>query len=327
MANHLFAWSKRRSGFTLVELLVVIAIIGILVALLLPAVQAARQAARRSQCTNNVKQIGIGIHNFADTNKRVPPVESGSTPLGIANVYTNRPDPGPAGTLFFHILPFIEQTNVYSQANGNSANVGGIILQAYLCPSDPSATNAGSYGGCGVMNADNIQRGNFASSCYCSNVMVFDPKAKKNLETSMSDGTSNTVMIAERFKNCSPGPSYGGGCTLPGWAWNTLASSGDCWSSPTFGAQNAGYQSDGSPVPGNMNCGGATFSSGSVPFQGGPSVQACNWYVTQGGHPGQMIVGLGDGSVRGANGTTSVTTWVAACNPYDGVPLGQDWTN
>jgi prepilin-type N-terminal cleavage/methylation domain-containing protein len=319
MANNLFAWSKRRSGFTLVELLVVIAIIGILVALLLPAVQAARQAARRSQCTNNVKQIGIGIHNFADTNKRVPPVESGSTPLGIANTYTNRPDSGPAGTLFFHILPFIEQTNLYNQANGNSHNVGSILVQGYLCPSDPSASNAGSYGGCGVMNGESIQRDGFASACYCANVMVFDPKQKKNLETSMNDGTSNTVMIAERFKNCSPDGSHGGGCTLPGWAWNTLANSTDCWSSPTFGAQNAGYSS--------MNCGGALFSSGSVPFQGGPSVQACNWYVTQGGHPGQMICGLGDGSVRGATGNMSVNTWVSACNPFDGIPLGQDWSN
>jgi prepilin-type N-terminal cleavage/methylation domain-containing protein len=306
---------EKRRGFTLVELLVVIAIIGILVALLLPAVQAARAAARRSQCNNNVKQIGLGIHNFADANKRVPPVESQLA--GATNPYTGRLDSGPAGTLFFHILPFIEQNNVYTQANGNSHNVGAVIIQTYLCPSDPSAVNAGVYGGCGQMQTDNIQRNGFASACYCANAMVFDPRTKKNLETSMPDGSSNVVMIAERYKNCSPDGTNGGGCTLPAWAWNTIVNGGDCWSSPTFGGQEAGY--------GQLNCGGAKFTNGSVPFQGGPSVQACNWYVTQGGHSSLMVAGLGDGSVKGVSPTMSVTTWDRACRPFDSQPLPADW--
>src|SRR5688572_8967020 len=86
------------TGFTLVELLVVIAIIGILIALLLPAVQAAREAARRMQCTNNLKQIGLAMHNYVDALKRFP---EGSTGCGSGGWYGNPP--------FLHILPFLEE--------------------------------------------------------------------------------------------------------------------------------------------------------------------------------------------------------------------------
>src|SRR5207302_9540302 len=125
-----------------------------------------------------------------------------------------------------------------------------------------------------------IQRNGFGSSNYAANVMVFDPRRPLSVEVAMPDGTSNTVAFAERYKNCSPDGAHGGGCTLPAWAWNTIQNGGDCWSSPTFGAPNDGIN--------QMNCGGATFSSGPVPFQAGPSAQACNWYGTQGGHASTM---------------------------------------
>jgi len=102
---------RRRFGFTLVELLVVIAIIGILVALLLPAVQAAREAARRMECSNNLKQIGLGCHNFHDTYKRFPP--------GI--LAETNPQPAAATTAhqfvgaLVYLLPYVEQQNLYDE--------------------------------------------------------------------------------------------------------------------------------------------------------------------------------------------------------------------
>jgi prepilin-type N-terminal cleavage/methylation domain-containing protein len=103
-------------GFTLVELLVVIAIIGILVALLLPAVQSAREAARRMQCSNNLKQIGLAAHNFHDTYKRFPPGILGPIPSTVPEK-----DAGAhqwVGTLYF-LLPFMEQQAVYDQVENN----------------------------------------------------------------------------------------------------------------------------------------------------------------------------------------------------------------
>jgi prepilin-type N-terminal cleavage/methylation domain-containing protein len=306
---------SRGRAFTLIELLVVIAIIAILIGLLVPAVQKVRDAADRTTCTNNLKQIVLACHSYHDVYKKVPPAE-GVTWTG--NAYGNYRSPtGTSGSLFFYILPYVEQKNLYLLANGNSHNVGAQVVPIFLCPSDPSVVNANTYGGCGVMQSQVIQRNGFASCNYAANVMVFEPRGPGNLRTAMADGSSNTVMFAERFRNCSPDGARGGGCTLPAWAWNTQLNGGDCWTSPTFGANTDGiYQ---------MNCGGADYLSGTVPFQAGPSAQACNWYVTQGGHDGGMQVGMGDGSVRGVSDGVTITTWRNACTPNDGNVLGNDW--
>jgi len=115
-----------RWGFTLVELLVVIAIIGILIALLLPAVQAAREAARRAQCTNNLKQMGLALHNYADTTREYFPIGSWVNKHGM----------------FAHMLPFMEQRPVFDKLNlnvspYNDPERGKVVIPAYLCPSYP----------------------------------------------------------------------------------------------------------------------------------------------------------------------------------------------
>ncbi|HXT57532.1 MAG TPA: DUF1559 domain-containing protein, partial [Pirellulales bacterium] len=138
----------KRTAFTLVELLVVIAIIGILIALLLPAVQAAREAARRSQCTNNLKQLGIALQNFEQMRKSLP---TGTTSQTYA------PDPTiPANfyrwSAFAHLTPFLEQTAVYNILDLSVPLYGGpsqgyavmpvnqkavqIVVPLFLCPSD-----------------------------------------------------------------------------------------------------------------------------------------------------------------------------------------------
>ena len=106
---------RARSGFTLIELLVVIAIIAVLIALLLPAVQSAREAARRMQCTNNLKQIGLAIHNYHDVQNRFPSGFIFQAP-GMAN-RADRPNRAAGFSWHTFILPFVEQANLYNQLN------------------------------------------------------------------------------------------------------------------------------------------------------------------------------------------------------------------
>jgi prepilin-type N-terminal cleavage/methylation domain-containing protein len=129
---------QRRSGFTLVELLVVIAIIGILVALLLPAVQAAREAARRMSCSNNMKQLGLALHNYHDTFKYFPPHSLNFNKLAW----------------HVHLLPFIEQKNLYDQFDVGKVynvapnyNLGLTPVEAYFCPSAKSKQASAGNGG------------------------------------------------------------------------------------------------------------------------------------------------------------------------------------
>ena len=130
--------SPRRGAFTLVELLVVIAIIGILIALLLPAVQAAREAARRMQCTNKLKQMGLALHNYHDTHRALPFGSGGR--IGT-------PHYAIAGTWPAMILPFIEQTPLYDRFNfkvpmdhADNSEVVQALVAEFICPSDPQGS-------------------------------------------------------------------------------------------------------------------------------------------------------------------------------------------
>jgi prepilin-type N-terminal cleavage/methylation domain-containing protein/prepilin-type processing-associated H-X9-DG protein len=157
----------RRSAFTLVELLVVIAIIGILIALLLPAVQSARESARRTQCINNLKQFGLALHNYENTNKRFPPcqinLENTNPPLAsdpdyiawqAANGGATIPPSYHAWNQHSFLLPYLEQANIaehidYDYAPGDAKNkINGIApanlkIAMFLCPSDPNANRTG----------------------------------------------------------------------------------------------------------------------------------------------------------------------------------------
>lgn len=200
---------RSRTGFTLVELLVVIAIIGILIALLLPAVQAAREAARRSQCTNNLKQLSLGFHNYLDTRKVFPraayPVgnNDGAPGCGCCSGSCCPGNQRMATGTFIHILPFIEQTAVYSKWNFNCGWSAGANfdltqashIQAFVCPSDAfrpdwsQCNYAFSMGACGGWNPpQSLNQLNGMFQWY--------------RETSLgdvSDGLSNTIMLSERI--------------------------------------------------------------------------------------------------------------------------------
>jgi prepilin-type N-terminal cleavage/methylation domain-containing protein len=296
---------RRLVGFTLIELLVVIAIIGILIGLLLPAVQKVREAANRIRCSNNIKQIMIAVHNFDSAYGKVPPAWSGQ----------GEKVPGSQGAFHYFLLPYVEQDALYrkSQNSSKTAGVHDTVLNIYMCPTDPTHNNDQTTSNCPGPSAD-INRDGYASTTYMCNVMVFEPRGTTSIETAMPDGTSNTVTIAECYKLCQ---NDAGDCTMSAWAWNP--NYGDVWATAAFGMPTDNWT--------NFNSWpdrGADYNNGGVTFQLAPQWNACNWYVTQTSHTA-MQVGMGDGSVRSVSKSVSLTTWTSACVPNDGKPLGPDW--
>ncbi|MCA9085450.1 MAG: DUF1559 domain-containing protein [Planctomycetaceae bacterium] len=191
---------QRHRGFTLIELLVVIAIIAILIALLLPAVQQAREAARRTECKNNLKQIALGLHNYHDTHT-VFPFGSISRINGVA------PAPGTSNTRqnWFHmILPYVDQAPLYNQVQpriqGNQFPGGWpeatTIIKMFMCPSDPENPKTVQQGFHGNYLPVHGSSHAGANNTFATTDGMFYPLSSTKL-TDIKDGTSNTAMLGE----------------------------------------------------------------------------------------------------------------------------------
>jgi prepilin-type N-terminal cleavage/methylation domain-containing protein len=327
-------FSTRRAAFTLIELLVVIAIIAILIGLLLPAVQKIREAANRIKCTNNLKQIGLAVHNYADTNEKVPNAWLWQW-NGFGGNYPNRDV-----TMFWHlILPYVEQDALYklgTDADPTVAGwgirlwcsrppVGGVSVKTYLCPSDPGPTKTTGFTWAFNDNPNNVEP---ATSNYAANVMVFDPSVNQTLVTSMPDGLSNTVTIAHRMRWCDASVVWGGGGAYTGWALHPFqtgnARDSGVFGMPTYNSirgRNQVRQNEWGVPAARMDF----WESSTVPFYTTPRPGYCQPHVPTSPHTAVMVCGLGDGSVRTVSKSVTGTTWRNACIPDEGNPLGSDW--
>ena len=208
--RHMRSITKRR-GFTLIELLVVISIIGVLVSLLLPAVQSAREAARRAQCTNNLKQIGLAFHNYENSNGAFPPTTILiPTPSGAPGTWAFQS----SWSAFARSAPYMEQGNLYNSINFSltysappNVTVSNTPLSFLYCPSDPgSKIDDSSLGGTffattsyGVCEGDwyvfSINWGT-RNSVGPMNQSLFGPKYSRTVAM-VRDGLSNTLMASE----------------------------------------------------------------------------------------------------------------------------------
>jgi hypothetical protein len=167
----------------------------------------------------------------------------------------------------------------------------------------------------------------YASSSYAGNVTVFNPIATEQLNAAMPDGTSNTVMVAERLLVCNTSgldySSTGQTYTGPAWAWiYPDHGDGSLWAA--FGWKTANVSDSGSIADLRTDF-IDTAVSPLLTFQVGTTPSVCDIKVTQSAHASVMMVLLGDGSVRSVRPGISATTWIRACTPNDGEVLGDDW--
>jgi prepilin-type N-terminal cleavage/methylation domain-containing protein/prepilin-type processing-associated H-X9-DG protein len=277
--------SLRTRAFTLIELLVVIAIIAILIGLLLPAVQKVREAAARMKCSNQLKQLGLAAHNSNDTYGRLPPAYSTTGTAG-AKI---------KGNAFYALLPYLEQDALYNSTTNpvdvastpampgpNDNYVRAQPVKAYLCPS--ASDSPDGYWG---------TRKDWAVGHYGFNYMVFGGPATTGAWSSgmsvatINDGTSNTVLFAERSATFSDGTAnlwcHGG--------WNAAYM-------PIFGYN------------GNYNV-----------FQSKPAQGTATPYNTQSPHSNVMNIGMADGSVRTVSSSVTQINWQYMILPNDGQVL------
>lgn len=306
---------RRQPAFTLVELLVVIAIIGVLVALLLPAVQAAREAARRAQCSNNLHQLALASHNFHDVR--------GAFPAGVYQQQFASKPKYRAVTLFAKLLPYLEQTGLaegwdevdpLNNTQGGSASRTAAKLAALVCPSDvipanPVDTGSGrwygltSYGGNGGSRSYDPQ--------MATNDGVFfvvgpgsqtDPSGHPVRMADIQDGLSNTLLFGERSHFDNNHDSFAANLSAPSGNFiNALGTIG--WWGASGGRLAAGDVTMSAYAPINFRV-PAPFDKGSTMVPAATDYNSYLYYNDRrmcafgSQHPGGANFTLGDGSVR-----------------------------
>jgi prepilin-type N-terminal cleavage/methylation domain-containing protein/prepilin-type processing-associated H-X9-DG protein len=315
------------TGFTLVELLVVIAIIGVLVALLLPAVQAARESARRMQCQNHLRQIGLAVHQFNDTHNALPSAgNNGGITLINGTPATPTSDPFQNAGALFQILPYLEQNAIYTSGNNNQIQAHPI--KTYFCPSRRKPTtrlNAGgdrqlalndyampmwkneALGGnsTGCWNMWNDTTGDLINHPFYTNTyFVRGGKATTKYPAGrmaeITDGTSNTLMMAEKFVDPTRYMPVQSNQDPVEHTWGSL------------GFTDGGYW-------GGFTSWGTSRCSMGGPIRDQRYGTNAFWQMFGSAHPGGINAVMGDGSVRGISYTIPNPVFQVVCRRNDGL--------
>jgi len=338
--------TRNRKGFTLIELLVVIAIIAVLISLLLPAVQSAREAARRSQCINNLKQIGLALHNYHSA--------VGSFPMGNARSYESPGVVTDWGTFSAHamMLPYMEQTQIYNASNfswniwyGWGAEINKTVwnmkANVFLCPSDGNA-------GKDHMNSYHGSFGTTTDPWRDQTNGIFAPRFTAYKISDVTDGTSNTIAFVEaltgdynRFDNIRR--NMGSGVGIPSnfmqfdvRTQSTALRQGmqQCTTfiQKTPGSNsNRGYRwQTGSPGLSLTNLvltpmsTTAPFSACRMDCSSGCGSDFGHLFSTSSNHPGGANVLMTDGSVKFMKASVAEQTWWALATRDSGEVVSSD---
>ncbi len=331
--------SARKRGFTLIELLVVIAIIAVLIALLLPAVQQAREAARRTQCKNNLKQMGLGLHNYESTNRVFP--SSGESPMpsntGITVFF-------PQST-FTSILPYIDQAPVYQTMNfgshytDNAATIvaGKTKINAFLCPSNAvTQPDAAGFGLVDYMPVAYVALPNLAGTTTkkMGALGLFG-----NAISYVTDGTSNTVAIFEDSGRVSGGLNGRYSVTTSALSGGNITTNGmitvATGSGPVCTGANTGNSCPNRWIDADNGNGISGPPSGTFSvINNNKSVAgaaACPYTTTNCGpndepfslHTGGVHALMCDGSVKFVSENTDIQVIRRVSDPNDGEPIGE----
>jgi prepilin-type N-terminal cleavage/methylation domain-containing protein len=340
--------SKRRSlnwrGFTLIELLVVIAIIAVLIALLLPAVQQAREAARRTQCRNNLKQLGLALHNYHDNYNRMPAAVYWISATSYTNGVANNPQPRNYSWASM-ILPYIDQAPLYNSVNFQlpawSQMINGQPFQSYTfpafkCPSDPGFGGSNNRFNIGWTNYSGAEGWDWWNRPGGTLNGVFAITTHTRLGD-ITDGTSNTILLCETSTSGFdpnagvPGHVHNGGGHARAGGNNSVfrpcligvQTSGDAsghsiapFDVPPVGASGAG----GAMFPGNADgTAASTPASGfwgqfGAPYAYQPTYLTCfginnNWPGASSVHTGGAHALMADGTVRFLADTMDFNVW------------------